>query len=301
MRGPLPFSFVRGLAATPRAVLAFAAVALVSMPVPPAHAETTSVTATDGYFDVSRIDAATFSIHESHYRQLNIAYVIKGQTRAILVDSGSGTRDIAFVADKVTKKPMTVVASHVHYDHIGSHAAFQQVAMADLPELRARVEHNHYTPTMGSSLYPWRQGFDVTEWWKPGDVIELGGRRISVVHTPGHSSDSITLVDREAGYAFVGDLLYGGDLDAWLPGADLEAWLESTRTLLRDFPEIRRVFGAHEKGSMTREDLVALEATLASIVEGRAHGERLWWLGWQVARYAGAGFAVLAAPSAGPR
>jgi hydroxyacylglutathione hydrolase len=298
MRVPLSLSFVRLFAARQRTIVAFAAVALASTPALPTHADPTSVTATDGYFDVSRIDAATYSIHESHYRQLNIAYVIKGQTRAILVDSGSGTRDIAFVADKVTKKPMTVVASHVHYDHIGSHAAFQQVAMADLPELRARVEHNHYTPTMGSSLYPWRQGFEVTEWWKPGDVIELGGRRISVVHTPGHSSDSITLVDREAGYAFVGDLLYGGDLDAWLPGADLEAWLESTRTLLRDFPEIRRVFGAHEKGSMTREDLVALEATLAAIVEGRTAGERLWWLGWQVSRYAGPGFSILAAPPA---
>lgn len=254
------------------------------------------VIATDGYFDVSKIDPDTFAIHEPRYWQQNIAYVLKGEQRALLFDTGSGTRDIAFVADKVTKKPMTAVASHMHYDHIGSHASFKQVAMIDLPETRAATSDNWYSPPLSKSLGPLARGFYVTEWWKPGDVIDLGGRKIEVVHIPGHSSDSIALVDRAKGYAFVGDHFYGGTLLANLPGSDLAAYLQSTRKLLGDFPEIRMVYGAHGQGRMKRESLVALESALAAITEQRAQGQRLWWLGWMTSRYPGGdGFSILAA------
>jgi len=254
-----------------------------------------SVLATDGWFDVSRIDPVNFAIHEPHYWQRNIAYVLKGEQRAILIDSGSGTRDIAFVADKVTKKPMTVVASHMHYDHIGSHASFQQVAMIDLPETRSATKDNWYSPPLAKSVWPLAHGFRVTEWWKPGDVIDIGGRRIEVVHIPGHSTDSIALVERASGYAWVGDHLYAGTLVANLPGSDLATYLASTRKLLTDYPEIKTVFGAHEDGRMTRDSLVALESALTAILEHRAEGQRLWWLAWMVKRYPFDGFTILAA------
>jgi len=261
----------------------------------PARADDVSYLATDGYFDVSRIDSVNFAIHEPHYWQQNVAYVLKGETRAILFDTGSGTRNMAFIADKVTKKPMTAVASHMHYDHIGSHASFQQVAMIDLPETRAATHDNWYSPPLAKSLGPLTHGFRVTEWWKPGDVIDIGGRKIEIVHIPGHSSDSIALVERASGYAWVGDHLYGGTLLANLPGADLARYLESTRKLLDDFPEIRTVFGAHEKGRLPRESLVALQDALSAIIEHRAQGERIWWLGWMVSRYPFENFTILAA------
>lgn len=272
--------------------LVFTAVSLLAAPAPSRAA---AVVATDGWFDVSRIDPATYSIHEPRYWQRNVAYVIKGEQRAILVDSGSGTRDMAFVASRVTKKPMTVVASHGHYDHVGSHASFASVAMVDLPETRAATSADGwYSPPVGKSLWAFTGGWRVTEWWKPGDVIDLGGRKVEVVHLPGHSTDSIALVDRERGYAFVGDHLYGGPLLANLPGSDLAAYLESTRRLLRDFPEVKAVYGAHEESRLKRSDLEALEKALVAILDKKAPGRRLWWLGWTAASYPGEGFSVIA-------
>jgi hydroxyacylglutathione hydrolase len=283
----------------PAAALAAALAAWTALPPPGALASADTdpapgVIATDGWFDVSRIDADTFSIRESHYWQQNIAYVIKGETRALLFDSGSGTRDIAFVADKVTKKPMTVVASHSHYDHIGSHRSFGHVAMIDLPANREATSENWFSPPLSSSLWPLARGFHVTEWWKPGDTIDLGGRRVEVVHLPGHSPDSIALVERETGYAFVGDHLYGGPLLANLPGSDLKAYLASTQRLLREYPEIRSVFGAHWQGRLGRESLEALERSLTEILEKRAQGRPLWWLAWTASEYPGDGFTVYA-------
>jgi hydroxyacylglutathione hydrolase len=273
------------------------AVALLAVAPTSGHGEEVkNVLASDGYYEVTRIDAGTFAIHEPQDRFHNVAYVVKGSQRSILIDSGTGSRDIAFVADKVTKKPMTVVASHLHHDHIGSHASFTSVAMIDLPETRARIHDGRYSPTLASSLSPFSPVFEVTEWWKPGETIDLGGRRLEVVHLPGHSTDAIALVDRASGYAFVGDHLHAGDLYAFLPGADLEAWIDSTRRLLSDFPEIEWVFGGHAGQRLPRTALEDLETLLASIVDGRARGERLWWLGWMVARYPGETFSVLARP-----
>lgn len=252
------------------------------------------VVATDGWFDVSRIDPDTYAIYESHYWQRDIAYVIKGQTRAILFDTGSGTRDIAFVADKVTKKPLTAVASHVHYDHIGSMGSFPQVAMADLPMNREATRDNWFSPCVSRSLWPFAHGFHVTQWWKPGDVIDLGGRKIEVVHIPGHSPDSIALVERATGYAFVGDHLYGGPLLANLPGSDLKSYLASTQKLLREYPEIRAVYGAHWNGTMTRASLEALERTLTDVIEKRSTGRPIWWLAWTASEYPGEAFTLYA-------
>ncbi|HEY2773456.1 MAG TPA: MBL fold metallo-hydrolase [Candidatus Binatia bacterium] len=261
----------------------------------PAPEPAPGVLATDGYFDVSRIDQNTYAIHEPRYWQQDTMYVIKGESRAILVDTGSGTRDVAFIADKVTKNPMTAVASHVHYDHIGSHGSFHQVAMIDLPETRAATRDNYYSPPLSKSLEPFASGFHVTEWWKPGDVIDLGNRKIEIVHIPGHSSDEIALVDRANRYAFVGDHLYGGTLLANLPGSDLGQYLLSTRKLLNDYPEVQTYFGGHGDGRMPREKMVTLESLLSGILEKRIGGQRQWWLAFVVARYPGDGFSILAA------
>lgn len=274
---------------------AMAAVLCCTALIAPAAARAQGVVATDGYFDVTRIDPSTYAIREPHYWQQNIMYVLKGEQRSILFDSGSGTRDIGFVADKVTKKPMTVVASHLHYDHIGSHGSFKSVAMIDLPETRTATSDGWYSPSLLTSSWPFTKGFAVTEWWKPGDVVDLGERPIEVVSIPGHTPNSIALVDRKRGYAFVGDFLYRGALLANFPGADVLAYLQSTQRLLSEYPEIRTVFGAHFDGNMTRADLEQLEQSLTAIVEQRAVGQPIWWLGWTASRYPGGdGFTILA-------
>lgn len=253
-----------------------------------------TISATDGYFDVSRIDADTWAISEPQYWQKNNSFIIKGQVRTILFDTGSGTRDIKHIAGNVTRKPTTAIASHVHYDHIGSIASFDEVAMVDLPIHREHTTSNRYTPSLAMSLSPLASSFMVTEWWKPGEQIDIGGRVLEAVSIPGHSPDSIALIDRARGYAFVGDFLYAGELYSFLPGADLGAYLESTRRLLSDYPEVKTLLCGHMDTTMPREALVALQETLTDIVEQRAASQRVWWLGGLVKKYPGRSFSILA-------
>lgn len=76
-----------------------------------------------------------------------------------------------------------------------------------------------------------------------GDVIDLGGRRFSVLHLPGHSPDSIALLDEADGLFFSGDAIYDDQLIDDLADSDRDAYRRTMARLL-DLP-IRIGFGGH--------------------------------------------------------
>jgi hydroxyacylglutathione hydrolase len=100
----------------------------------------------DDYFAVEDLGDGTYAIGEPRYYQQNYSYLIVGQTRAVLFDSGSGTRDISRVVADITKLPITVIVSHLHFDHLGGIGPFEHTAMIDLPETRADMSGALFKP-----------------------------------------------------------------------------------------------------------------------------------------------------------
>ena len=139
-------------------------------------------------------------------------YLIVGRRRALLFDAGSGTREITGVVTSLTHLPVTVMPSHLHFDHIGGIAPFTSVAMIDLPDTRADVTNGRFTPSryeylgMVDGRVP--PTFRVTEWVKPGTTIDLGGRVLLVLHVPGHTHSSVALYDAATHQLFAGDFIY---------------------------------------------------------------------------------------------
>ena len=86
----------------------------------------------DDYFAVEDLGAGTYAIGEPHYYQANYSYLIIGEERALLFDAGSGTRDMRPVVSALTHLPVTVLPSHLHYDHLGGVPSFDRVALLDL-------------------------------------------------------------------------------------------------------------------------------------------------------------------------
>ncbi len=212
----------------------------------------------DDYYTVQSIDEKTFAIGETRYFQQNFNYLIVGDDRAILFDAGTGARDIRAVVRSLTSVPLTFVPSHLHYDHIGNNIDFERVALANLPHLKKRAakgqlslkrfEHlgegeGYQTPTL-----------NVHEWLTVNTKIDLGGRSLSVLYTPGHTQDSISLYDAEASYLFSGDFLYPGELFGFLPNSNLGDYLQGTRTIRQVKDNDLRIFGAHRGGEMILGD-----------------------------------------------
>jgi hydroxyacylglutathione hydrolase len=236
----------------------------------------------DDYFAVEDLGENTFAIGEPRYYQQNYSYLIVGTARALLFDSGSGTRDISGVVGRLTKLPVTIVVSHLHFDHLGGIAPFKHVAMIDLPETRSDVSGEYFQPGryeyMGLVDGLAAPSIRVAEWLTPHSNIDLGGRSLQVLSTPGHTPTSVALFDAQNKRLFIGDFIYPTTLYAFLPGASLSAYQATAKTLLDVLPADTILWTAHccrkNEGvsapwlSMT--DLKDLDVTLTAVRTGAA-------------------------------
>ena len=214
------------------------------------------ITLEDDWYAVQPIDADTLAIGEPRYYQQNWSYLIRGGERDLLFDTGSFMGDITGVVARHSAQALTVLPSHMHFDHLGNVTRFDRVAVAELAELRACCDGDMLTPTeelfLGSYEDRTAPAFQVSEWLAIGSVIDLGGRRLDVLHTPGHSPDSISLYDRARDQFFAADYMYPGDLYAQVPGASLPDYLTTARDLLELTGPDTRFLCAH--GNAGEED-----------------------------------------------
>ncbi len=199
----------------------------------------------DSWFTVHRIEARTFLLHERRYWQRNSSYLVVGDERALLVDTGSGLSDLPTVVAALTDRPVTVLPTHLHWDHIGGIERFEHHALLDVPATRRLVRDGTLQTSYRTSFSRRGHRFAVDRWVAPGDEIDLGGRRLEVLATPGHSADGLTLIDRTARLACVGDLIYEGLMLANLPGASLASYHASVAALARRERELDRLLPGH--------------------------------------------------------
>jgi hydroxyacylglutathione hydrolase len=234
----------------------------------------------DDYFVVETIDPTTFAIGEPRYYQGNDSYLILGAQRAILFDAGTGLRDIVPVVRSLTNLPVTVIPSHLHFDHVGALGRFDRTALLDDRSLRARLRDSRLTlrryEFLGFADRLPTPTFRVDEWWAPDSTIDLGARRLRVLATPGHTPTSVSLYDEDRHQLFAGDFIYPGYLYAFLPGASRGAYLSTTKRLLSIIDPDAQIFAAHmadppapvRAAVLQVADLRALERVLTSINEG---------------------------------
>ncbi len=237
----------------------------------------TNVTWFDDYYTIEYIDQKTIAIGEPRYHQRNYSYLILGEERAVLFDSGPGVRDIVPVVKSLTSLPVTVTTSHLHYDHTGNMDRFDNVAMIDVPELRAQVQpHGHFFPNddmhLGVIENILAPTFAVDEWWKPSGTINLGDRKLTVLHTPGHTKGSLMLYDSQRKTLFTGDYIYPGQLFAFVPGSHMGDYLETSERLIGLIDENAVLLPAHANSDLPWQsprlgykDLVDLNKTLEQI------------------------------------
>ena len=236
----------------------------------------------DDYFVIETIDPTTFAIGEPRYYQGNYSYLLLGAQRAVLFDAGSGLRDIVPVVRSLTRLNITVIASHLHFDHVGALGHLDRTAVVAEPALMARAAGSLLTlrryEFLGFADRRENPTFRVDEWWPPDSTVDLGGRRLRVLATPGHTPTSISLYDEDRQQLFAGDFIYPGNLYAFLPGASRLAYQVTTRRLISILAPTTRIFAAHMEDPtvavrapiLELADLLALQRVLTEIEQGSA-------------------------------
>jgi len=232
----------------------------------------------DDWFAIEDIAPGVYAIGEPRFHQINWNYLIEGQDTVLLFDTGPGVRDISQVVRALTDFPLITLPSHLHFDHTGNLQRFQNIALADLPVLRSCMRDGllHASDDLFRGFLEgmvWKP-VKISQWLPIGSRIDLGGRQLEVLHTPGHSPDSISLFDREANILFAADFVYPGPLYAQVPGADLADYLTTSVALLTQIDDQTKIFCGHgapdEKGKhraplMGSQDISDLQKSLASL------------------------------------
>jgi glyoxylase-like metal-dependent hydrolase (beta-lactamase superfamily II) len=243
----------------------------------------------DEWFKVYQIVPDVFAIAEPRQAEGVNSFLIVGQKRAVLFDSGLGVAPISKVVQQLTSLPVTVVNSHTHFDHVGGNSDFSDVRNLDIPysqaSARGQVDEalaTYARPTLSEdnvcgklpsaitsrdyTLPTWHASGTIRD----GEQFDLGGRSLEIVRTPGHTPDSICLLDRANGLLFTGDTYYSGQIYLWAPGTDVSAYNESIDRLVLLEPQLKRLMPAHGVPTAEPQRLVELKKALQDIRSGAA-------------------------------
>ena len=237
------------------------------------------------WFTIDRLDADSSIISEYRHWEETHCYLLNGAERSLLIDTGLGICNIADEVKKLTDKPVTAVATHIHWDHIGGHKYYPDfyAHRAELDWLQGGfplpldaikgmvVERCALPEGYDVDSYEFFQGTP-TRLLEDGDEIDLGGRTVRALHTPGHSPGHLCFLEPAREYLFTGDLVYKDTLFAYYPSTDPEAYLASLEKVAA-LP-VKRVFPAHHSLDVQPELLTRMrDAFRALKAEGRLrHG-----------------------------
>ncbi|WP_347924801.1 MBL fold metallo-hydrolase [Pontimicrobium sp. SW4] len=210
------------------------------------------ITIDSSWYNVKNINAETYSFEEPNSSQGNVSYLLVGTSKALMFDTGSGENQpvngykIKTVIDQITQLPTTLLLSHFHFDHNQNISEFDNVGFPDIPFLREGVDENDiYTFTseeLFSGDYP--SQVQVDEWLPVNTDIDLGNRIIQLVNIPGHTKESIAIIDKTNKLAFLGDYLYNGSLFLF-DNEDVDKYKTSIDYLISILGNDYRLFGAH--------------------------------------------------------
>lgn len=236
--------------------------------------------ASEGWFAVDRLAAGVWRLAEPGHV---CSWLVEGEERAALIDTGCGIAPIRPVVESLTGRPVLVVNTHNHFDHVGGNHEFGEIAIHELGAagleqevprgvLTAYVryarrlaagftryagldgrffhllEQQHQVRPLPPALElgAWRiRPSRATQTLRDGDTIELGGRALRVWHTPGHSPDCISLELADERLLFGGDTVNTGPVYAHAEESDIERFAESLERLAGLGDRVARVFCSH--------------------------------------------------------
>lgn len=235
------------------------------------------------WFTINQIDSDTYVISEYRHWEETHCYLLNGTARSLLIDTGLGICNIYDEVIKLTDKPITAAATHIHWDHIGGHKYFPDFYVHEqeinwlngefpltLETIKRMVIDRCSLPDgYDVDTYELFQG-NPTKVLRGGEIIDLGGRSIHVLHTPGHSPGHMCFWEPERGSLFTGDLVYKDTLFACYPSTDPAAYLKSLE-LVASLP-VKRVFPAHHTLDIQPEILMRMRDAFRKLeAEGKLH------------------------------
>ena len=187
-------------------------------------------------------------------------YLVEGDKIAVLIDAGTTIKELDKIVASITDKPVMLVTTHVHPDHVGSVDCFPKVCINPADT----VNIAQFMPDYKGEI----------KFLEDGQIIDLGGRKLEVIFTPGHTPGSTTFIDKEAHYGISGDSFGSGNLLLTTNFSTLLATCKKMSEIMAK-DEITELYPGHYFGANpeTKQRIDEMASLCEAVLSGKLKGK----------------------------
>jgi hydroxyacylglutathione hydrolase len=196
------------------------------------------------------------------------SYLVVGDQRGVLIDTGFATENIRAFAQTLTDKPVNIAANtHGHFDHTGGNGWFERAYMSAKALDIAKIPY----PSKASLDFPLDYPVTVVA---DGYVIDLGHRDLEVIEIPAHAPSSIAFLDKKERIMFTGDEVGDHVMLVWMqdePQPTIEQHAQNMQQLLKRRREFDFICAGHDQvmgDPSLIEDYLENDRRIMSGIEG---------------------------------
>ncbi len=236
------------------------------------------------WFKTKRVYKGTWAIDD---RGADVMYLIAGNEKCLLVDTGWGIGDLPKTVFSFSSLPLLVLNTHGHPDHSYGNSVFEQV---HIHEADKHLINNLSTARTRKWMIknvlpkPLPKSFDPDKWAvkvpsiktiKDSYVFDLGNRHLQTICVPGHTAGSVCLLDRENRLLFTGDTVQN---PSWLhleESLPLSQFLKNLKRLQSRMDEFDRYLPGHaglETLPLPKQHIAELAVGIGQILDGKLIG-----------------------------
>ncbi len=214
------------------------------------------------YYKAVEIAEKSWQIEYAFTDQEHVyCYLLEGRDCALVIDTMYGYGSLKTFCETLTEKPLKLVCTHFHLDHVAANSEFgccymhhrdianyydsrlpgteQMLLHAKeeaFPELRERMEEADMVAFAPVPAYPLYDG----------DLLDLGDRKIEVILVGGHSAGSVVFLDRERRIAYTGDCCNSNTLLGFGNSLPVAAYLKNLLHFKKYQDQFDMMYGGHQ-------------------------------------------------------
>lgn len=227
----------------------------------------------NNYHKLTQLDDDLWAIEDVKSSEHSIGYLLCGQNKAIVFDTGLGMSPVLPLIQKITNLPLLAALSHWHFDHSGGAHEFEDVLGWGSANMQTASEHGIGYDVIQSQVGPtfWTSigkssletnGFPQITFIEKEQTINIGGYELQILHTPGHSRDSICLYEPQKKWLFSGDVAYPGPIYLQFEDSSVEEYMQTIDRLCSY--DIATIFPGHNATKVSGDILQDIKEMLTS-------------------------------------
>ena len=185
-------------------------------------------------------------------------FLLAGDEKALLIDSGMKIHNAKEIAQKLVSLPIELLNTHGDMDHVGSNGEFEKFYM---------------NPAETSNYYKTQKKTGCFIPVEDGDILDLGNRKLEIIHIPGHTPGSIAVLDIDNRILYGGDTVQDGSIFMFGVQREFQAYMHSLKKLERCRERFDEIYPSHGTIPVQPELISKLYDGVGNILKGAVSAE----------------------------